>query len=192
MLISTKGRYATRMLLDIAQHQEQGYVSMKSIAARQGISKKYLEQFTAQLAKAGLLDIKRGNQGGYRLLKDPQDITLKEVLGLTEGAMHAVACLEHAPTRCGRSPPARLFRRGRGWIRWWSSIFPPLRCKCCWIKAGRRRRATARKNKRWSLRRETMQEGTQARVWRALCCFMGNYAREAARKPGTCESCSGE
>ena len=102
MLISTKGRYATRMLLDIAQHQEQGYVSMKSIAARQGISKKYLEQFTAQLAKAGLLDIKRGNQGGYRLLKDPQDITLKEILGLTEGSMHEVACLEHTPNRCER------------------------------------------------------------------------------------------
>ena len=71
MLISTKGRYVTRMLLDIAQHQGDGYVSMKSIAERQGISKKYLEQFTAQLAKAGMIDIRRGNQGGYRLLEDP-------------------------------------------------------------------------------------------------------------------------
>lgn len=102
MLISTKGRYATRMLLDIAQHQDQGYVSMKSIAERQGISKKYLEQFTAQLAKAGLIDIKRGNQGGYRLLKDPKDITLQDVLALTEGSMRAVACLDHSPNRCER------------------------------------------------------------------------------------------
>ncbi len=102
MLISTKGRYATRMLLDIAQHQEQGYVSMKSIAERQGISKKYLEQFTAQLAKAGLIDIKRGTQGGYRLLKDPKDITLQDVLSLTEGSMHAVACLDHSPNLCER------------------------------------------------------------------------------------------
>lgn len=102
MLVSTKGRYATRMLLDIAMHQENGYVSMKSIAERQGISKKYLEQFTAQLARAGLLDIRRGNQGGYRLMAEPKDITLEEILSLTEGPMHAVACLEHSPNQCDR------------------------------------------------------------------------------------------
>lgn len=100
MLISTKGRYVTRMLLDIAQHQGDGYVSMKSIAERQGISKKYLEQFTAQLARAGIVDIRRGNQGGYRLLKDPALITLADILQLTEGPMHAVACLEHTPNQC--------------------------------------------------------------------------------------------
>ncbi|MBQ8507445.1 MAG: Rrf2 family transcriptional regulator [Clostridia bacterium] len=100
MLISTKGRYATRMLLDIAQNQGDGYVSMKNIAQRQGISKKYLEQFTAQLAKAGLLDIRRGNQGGYRLMRQPSEITLREILSLTEGSLCAVACLEHMPNRC--------------------------------------------------------------------------------------------
>ena len=100
MLISTKGRYVTRMLLDIAQHQGDGYVSMKSIAERQGISKKYLEQFTAQLAKAGMIDIRRGNQGGYRLSVDPAAITLADILYLTEDSMHAVACLEHTPNRC--------------------------------------------------------------------------------------------
>ena len=99
-MISTKVRYATRMLLDIAQNQKDGYVTMKSVAERQGISKKYLEQFTAQLAKAGLLDIRRGNQGGYRLLRDPADITLADVLSLTEGSLHTVACLEHTPNRC--------------------------------------------------------------------------------------------
>lgn len=102
MLISTKGRYVTRMLLDIAQHQGDGYVSMKSIAERQGISKKYLEQFTAQLARAGIVDIRRGNQGGYRLLKDPALITLADILQLTEGPMHAVACLEHTPNQCAK------------------------------------------------------------------------------------------
>ena len=102
MLISTRGRYATRMLLDIARHQGDGYVSMKRIAERQGISKKYLEQFTAQLAGAGLLDIRRGKQGGYRLARDPEEITLADVLSLTEGSLHAVACLEHAPNRCAR------------------------------------------------------------------------------------------
>lgn len=102
MMISTKGRYVVRMLLDIAQHQGEGYVSMKSIAERQDLSKKYLEQFTAQLAKAGLLEIRRGNQGGYRLLKEPQQITLADVLQLTEGSMCPVACLEHTPNRCQR------------------------------------------------------------------------------------------
>ena len=100
MLISTKGRYATRMLLDIAQNQGDSYVSMKSIAERQGISKKYLEQFTAQLAKAGLIDIRRGNQGGYRLMRRPSDITLFEILNLTEGSLCAVSCLEHSPNQC--------------------------------------------------------------------------------------------
>ena len=100
MLISTKGRYATRMLLDIAQNQGDGYVSMRNIAQRQGISKKYLEQFTAQLANAGLLDIRRGNQGGYRLLRDPADITLQEILSHTESSLCAVSCLEHMPNRC--------------------------------------------------------------------------------------------
>ena len=102
MLISTKGRYVTRMLLDIAQHQGDGYVSMKRIAERQGISKKYLEQFTAQLAKAGMIDIRRGNQGGYRLLADPARITLADILQLTEGSLHAVACLEHTPNQCAK------------------------------------------------------------------------------------------
>lgn len=100
MLVSTKGRYATRMLLDIAQNQGDGYVSMKSIAERQGISKKYLEQFTAQLAKAGILDIRRGNQGGYRLMRSPGEITLKDILDLTEGSLCAVSCLEHDQNPC--------------------------------------------------------------------------------------------
>ena len=102
MLISTRGRYATRMLLDIATHQGDGYVPMKCIAERQCISKKYLEQFTAQLAGAGLLDIRRGKKGGYRLARDPAEVTLVDRLSLTEGSLHAVSCLEHAPNRCGR------------------------------------------------------------------------------------------
>lgn len=102
MLISTRGRYATQMLLDIAQHQEEGYVSMKQISERQGLSKKYLEQFTAQLAKAGLLEIRRGYQGGYRLMRSPAEITLLDVLNLTEGSLHTVSCLEHTPNRCER------------------------------------------------------------------------------------------
>ena len=102
MKISTKGRYALRMLVDVAQHQSSGTVTLKEIAERQGISKKYLEQFTATLAKAGLLEIRRGNQGGYRLSVDPAAITLADILYLTEDSMHAVACLEHTPNRCDK------------------------------------------------------------------------------------------
>ena len=103
MLVSTKGRYATRMLLDIALHQQDGYVVMKEIAERQQISKKYLETFTSQLVDAGILLIRRGKKGGYRLMKAPSDITLLEVIRATEGAPHAVACLECQPNRCARA-----------------------------------------------------------------------------------------
>ena len=103
MLVSTKGRYAVRMLLDIAMNQGDGYVSMKDVALRQQISKKYMETFTAQLASAGILGIRRGKTGGYRLLKCPADITLMDVLRLTEGSLHAVACLECNPNTCKRA-----------------------------------------------------------------------------------------
>ncbi|MBQ8094078.1 MAG: Rrf2 family transcriptional regulator [Clostridia bacterium] len=102
MLISTKGRYVTRMLVDIAMHQADGYVSMKDIAERQQISKKYLETFTASLANAGILGIRRGKTGGYRLVADPDKITLWEIVCLTEGPLHAVSCLEREHNDCAR------------------------------------------------------------------------------------------
>lgn len=102
MLISTKGRYASRMLADIALHQGDGYVSMKDVAARQQISKKYLETFTAPLASAGILGIRRGKRGGYRLLVPPEEITLWRIVCLTEGPLHAVACLEGPVNACSR------------------------------------------------------------------------------------------
>jgi len=103
MIVSTKGRYATRMLIDIAVNQKDSYVPMKDIAKRQQISKKYMETFTAQLSSAGILGIRRGKTGGYRLLRSPADITLYEILHLTEGSMHAVACLECSPNTCSRA-----------------------------------------------------------------------------------------
>jgi len=102
MLISTKGRYAVRMLLDIATHQGDGYVPMKDVAARQQISKKYMEAFTPPLASSGILGIKRGKSGGYRLLASPEEVTLWDILCLTEGPLHAVACLERQPNACSR------------------------------------------------------------------------------------------
>ena len=104
MLISTKGRYAVRMLLDIAMNQGDDYVAMKDVARRQQISKKYMETFTARLASAGILGIRRGKNGGYRLLKAPSEVTLLDVLRLTEGPIHAVACLECSPNTCARAP----------------------------------------------------------------------------------------
>ena len=102
MLISTKGRYAARMLLDIAVNQGGGYVPMKDVAHRQQISKKYMEAFTAPLAAAGILGIHRGKNGGYRLLVPPETVTLWDVIRLTEGPLHAVACLERPENPCSR------------------------------------------------------------------------------------------
>lgn len=103
MLISSKGRYAVRMLVDIAMYQKDGVVPMKDVARRQQLSKKYLESFTAQLAAAGILTIRRGKTGGYRLLKPADEITVLDILRETEGPMHAVACLECEPNRCERA-----------------------------------------------------------------------------------------
>ena len=102
MLLSTKGRYVTRMLADIAMHQGSGYVPMKDVAARQQISKKYIESFTAPLAEAGILGIRRGHAGGYRLLVPPEEVTLWRIVSLTEGSLHAVACLERPVNSCAR------------------------------------------------------------------------------------------
>lgn len=104
MLISTKGRYATRMLLDIATHQRDGYVPMKDVAQRQQISKKYMETFTAHLSSAGILGIRRGKEGGYRLLVPPSEVSLLDILRCVEDSLHAVACLECKPNRCPRAP----------------------------------------------------------------------------------------
>ena len=102
MLISTRGRYATRMLVDIAMNQGAGYVSMKDVSTRQQISKKYLEAFTAPLASAGILGIRRGKTGGYRLLVPPDQVTLWNIVCLTDGPLHAVECLGRPENTCCR------------------------------------------------------------------------------------------
>ena len=103
MKISTKGRYALRMMLDLAEHQKDGFVALKDIAERQYISKKYLEQIGPILNKADVLRTTRGFQGGYRLAKSPDSYTVGEILRLTEGSLAPVACLEHDPIECSRS-----------------------------------------------------------------------------------------
>lgn len=102
MKISTKGRYALRMLLDLAMHQQDGYIALKDIAARQNISKKYLEQIVPILNKSNLLQANRGFHGGYRLVNPPSGYTVGSILRLTEGSLTPVACLDWTPVGCER------------------------------------------------------------------------------------------
>lgn len=103
MKISTKGRYALRMLLDLAENGGSGYIALKDIAARQGISKKYLEQIVPILNKSDILQTSRGFQGGYRLAQPPDRYTVGSILRLTEGSLAPVACLDQNPAECSRS-----------------------------------------------------------------------------------------
>ncbi|MBR2134043.1 MAG: Rrf2 family transcriptional regulator [Eubacterium sp.] len=103
MKISTKGRYALRMMLDLAQNQQDGFVALKDIAERQSISKKYLEQIVPLLNRSGVLRTTRGYQGGYMLSKSPDKITVGDVLRITEGSLAPVACLDDEVNLCERS-----------------------------------------------------------------------------------------
>lgn len=100
MKISTKGRYAIRLMLDLAENQNDGYVALKDIAERQEISKKYLEQIVPMLNKSGVLMTTRGFQGGYKLAKAPDKYTVGDILRITEGSLAPVACLEYEPNTC--------------------------------------------------------------------------------------------
>lgn len=102
MKISTKGRYALRLMLDLAQNNTGEPIRIKDIAARQGISDKYLEQIISTLNKAGYVKSIRGPQGGYRLTRDPERYTVGMILRLTEGSLAPVACLEDEVNTCER------------------------------------------------------------------------------------------
>ncbi|MDR3175185.1 MAG: Rrf2 family transcriptional regulator [Desulfovibrio sp.] len=102
MKISTKGRYAVRILLDLAENQKDGYISLKSIAERQDISKGYLEQIISILRNAVVVSASRGFQGGYRLVKTASEYTVGDILRLTEGDLATVACLEKGVGVCAR------------------------------------------------------------------------------------------
>lgn len=103
MKISTKGRYALRMMLDLAQHDSGQPVALKEISARQEISVKYLEQIVTQLSRAGLLKSSRGAQGGYQLAKSPCDYRIGDILRVTEGSLEPVPCLDGQQSECARS-----------------------------------------------------------------------------------------
>lgn len=102
MKISTKGRYAVRVMLDLAANDTGEYIKLKDIATRQDISEKYLEQIIAVLNKAGYVISVRGAQGGYRIAQDPSQYTVGMILRLTEGSMAPVACLQEGAEGCER------------------------------------------------------------------------------------------
>ena len=102
MMVSTKGRYALRVMIDLAEHQAEGYIPLKAIARRQDISEKYLESILKSLVQSQFLTGVRGKGGGYRLTRPPEQYTVGSILRLTEGSLAPVACLD-ADEPCGRS-----------------------------------------------------------------------------------------
>ncbi|MDD3193157.1 MAG: Rrf2 family transcriptional regulator [Oscillospiraceae bacterium] len=106
-MISTKGRYALRVLVDLAEHQQEGYLPMKIVASRQGISLKYLEQITPILTRNGLIEGLHGKGGGYRLTKAPEQYRVGEILRLAEGDLAPVACLACDAKSCARAQDCR-------------------------------------------------------------------------------------
>lgn len=104
MMISTRGRYALRVMIDLAENAGEGYLPLRDIAARQGISLKYLEQIIALLHKAGFLRSLRGNSGGYRLKLPPEEYTAGDILRAAEGTLAPISCLD---VGCERSDSCR-------------------------------------------------------------------------------------
>ena len=114
MLISTKGRYALRVMIDLAEHQADGFVPLKVIAQRQEISEKYLESIIKLLVKARLLNGLRGKGGGYKLTKAPEQYTVGCILRLTEESLAPVSCLEPGATACPRAAECRTLTLWQG------------------------------------------------------------------------------
>ena len=106
-MISTKGRYALRVMIDLAQHGDEEYVPLKEIAERQQISKKYLEIIVRDLVKGKMLSGSRGKGGGYRLCRAPEEYTVREILELMEGTLAAVACLAEGAAPCPQASSCR-------------------------------------------------------------------------------------
>lgn len=107
MLISTKGRYALRVMLELSDHDRNEYVPLSVIAKKQEISEKYLESILVVLSKAGAIDALRGKGGGYRLNRDPKDYTIGGILRLVEGSLAPVTCLDCKPNTCSRTVECR-------------------------------------------------------------------------------------
>lgn len=110
MMISTRGRYALRVMVDLAELDEGNYISMKTIAERQNISLKYLERILPSLRKAGLIEGVQGKSGGYRLSKKPEKYTVGEILRTAENDLAPVACLAVGAKKCPRKNHCRTIK----------------------------------------------------------------------------------
>lgn len=102
MKVSTKGRYALRIMADLAMHSNGEYIRLKDISERQAITLKYMEQIMPSLTKAGYVKSYRGNNGGYMLARKPEEYTVGEILRSTEGSLSPLACIEDTPNQCPR------------------------------------------------------------------------------------------
>ena len=103
MMVSTKGRYALTVMVDLARNGGEGYVSLSDIAEREGLSMKYLESIISVLNKGGMLLSLRGKNGGYRLARDPKDYNISEILLLTEGTLAPVNCIMQDGVQCDKA-----------------------------------------------------------------------------------------
>ena len=114
MKISTKGRYAVRVMLDLAEHNTGDYIPLMDIAARQEISEKYLESIVVVVSKNDMVLSLRGKGGGYKLAKQPEEYTVGSILRLVEGSLAPVACLEKKPNQCPRAEHCKTLRMWEG------------------------------------------------------------------------------
>ena len=114
MIVSTKGRYALRVMIDLAEHQDERYVPLKEVAARQDISEKYLENILKVLVQNGFLEGLRGKGGGYRLTRSPDQYTVAEILLLTEGSLAPVSCLTPGAPASERMANCRTYTMWKG------------------------------------------------------------------------------
>ena len=125
-MISTRGRYALRVLIDLAEHAGKGYIPMKDVAARQELSLKYLERILPVLTKAKLIEGVHGKGGGYRLTRQPEDYTVGEVLRLTEGDLAPVACLSLDAPPCERVGECRTIKMWRDYYDMTNRFFDSI------------------------------------------------------------------
>ena len=107
MKISTRGRYALRVMIDLAEHNSEKFIPLKDIVARQDISQKYLEGIMTDLSKAGFLEGQHGKGGGYKLNRSPDRITVLEVLQTSEGDLAPISCLDKSSEPCSRAAECR-------------------------------------------------------------------------------------
>ena len=114
MLISTKGRYSLRVMIDLAEHHSDGYIPLRTIAERQDVSEKYLESIVKLLVKTNFLTGLRGKGGGYQLTRTPEQYTIGSILRLTEDSLAPVACLEPGAASCPRAAQCRTLSLWQG------------------------------------------------------------------------------